>query len=152
MMGGMGGVSGMGGMPSPEQMRALRDKMQAKAFERADEDASGGVSKAEFAKSRPSGVDQAKADEAFAQIDADGDGNATQDEFKAFGERMAQSMKAQFAQGAGGSPMGPPPGKAAKAYESAGDLSALLKPVGTEDKSTEDADAALVAALSIRSA
>jgi hypothetical protein len=148
----MNGIGGMGGTPSPEQMRAMREKMQAKAFERADADGSGGISKAEFAKTRPEGVDRAKADEAFAQIDADGDGTATQGEFKAFGERMAQSTKAQFAQGAGGPPMGPPPGKAAKAYESAGDLSALLKPIGTEDKSTEDADAALIAALSIRSA
>ncbi|MFM7343974.1 MAG: EF-hand domain-containing protein [Tagaea sp.] len=148
----MNGIGGMGGMPSPEQMRAMREKMQAKAFERADADGSGGISKAEFSKSRPEGVDQAKADEAFAKIDADGDGTATQGEFKAFGERLSQSIQAQFAQSAGGPPMGPPPGKAAKAYDSAGDLSALLKPVGTEDKSTEDADAALIAALSIRSA
>lgn len=148
----MNGIGGMGGMPSPGQMRAMRDKMQAKAFERADSDGSGGFSKTEFAKTRPEGVDQAKADEAFARIGADGDGTATRDEFKAFGERMAQSMKAQFVQGAGGPPMGPPAGKAAQAYGAANDPSALLKQIGTEDKSTEDADAALIAVLPIRSA
>lgn len=145
-------IGGKGGMPSPEQMRAMREKMQAKAFERADADGSGGISKEEFAKVRRDGVDQAKADEAFAQIDADGDGTATKDEFKAFGEKLSQTIQAQFAQGAGGPPVGASPGKAAQAYGSANDLSALLKPIGTEDESTGDADAALIAALSIRSA
>jgi Ca2+-binding EF-hand superfamily protein len=152
MMNGIGGLGGAGGMPSPEQMRAMKEKMQAKAFERADADGSGGISKAEFAKTRPEGVDQAKADEAFAKIDADGDGTATKDEFKAFGERIAQSLTAQFAQGAGGPPASAAPGRAAQAYGSAGDLAALLKPLATEDKSTEDADFALSAALTIRSA
>ncbi|MCM0019959.1 MAG: EF-hand domain-containing protein [Tagaea sp.] len=148
----LNGIGGSGGAPSPEQIRAMREKLQAKAFERADADGSGGISKAEFAKTRPEGVEQAKADEAFAKIDADGDGTANKDEFKAFGERNAQSLTAQFAQGAGGPPAGASPSRAAQAYGSAGDLASLLKPVGTEDKSTEDADSALIAALTIRSA
>jgi EF hand len=90
----MNGISSLGRMPGMEQMQQMR----AKAFEKADADASGGLGKAEFAdllKNSPMGKMGAGPDAtaAFGRIDGDGNGSLSKAELDSGMEQMLQSMR-----------------------------------------------------------
>gem|GEM_PF-6772408 len=143
-------IQGGGAAPSPEQIRALRQKFEDQAFANADADKSGGVSKAEFAALKPKDApaDGPSVDDAFAKIDADGDGVATKSEFAAFGSKLGSAVLGKLAdlQGSGGlPPQGPPPGRAAQAYGGQASLVSLLG--NAADESEENDGSTTIAEL-----
>lgn len=143
-------IQGGGATPSPEQIKALRQKFEAQAFAAADTDKSGGVSKAELAALKPKDApaNAPSADDVFAKIDADGDGAVTKSEFSAFGSKLGSEVLGKLAslQGSGGlPPQGPPPGKAAQAYGGQASLVSLLG--NTSSQSEENDSATTIAEL-----
>lgn len=152
-----GGFPG-GGAPSPEQIRAYRQKFEAQAFDAADSDKSGAVSKTEFAAVRPKDApaNAPSADDVFAKIDSDGDGSITKSEFSTFGNKLGSEVLGKLAslQGSGGlPPQGPPPGKAAQAYGGQASLVSLLGNASSQSDTGETTIAELLkAALTTKTA
>jgi EF hand len=110
MMSAIGGSAAMGGMgrlPSLEQMQ----QMKARAFEKADADASGGLDKTEFQgllQNSPMGkmggpLGGADADQAFGRVDSDGNGTLTQAELDRGMQQMMQTMQSTLQAFGGGS-------------------------------------------------
>jgi hypothetical protein len=133
-------IGSAGAAPSPEQMRALREKLQARAFDSADADGNGSISKTEFAalkpKDAPAGAPS--SDDVFSKIDSDGDGSVTKAEFAAFGDKLKGQLNGLQGAGQFGPPPGPPPAKAAGAYEGQASLVSLLDT--SKDKKTDSSD------------
>jgi Ca2+-binding EF-hand superfamily protein len=151
-------IAGSGAAPSPEQIKAMRAKFEERAFAAADKDANGSVSKTEFAAVKPKDAPAGApgSDEVFAKIDSDGDGSLTKTEFSAFGDRLSAQVQSQLngLRGSGGlPPQGPPPGKAAEAYNSQSSLLATLTPAQSDDESqTDEISKLLKAALTTTTA
>lgn len=138
----MGGVSGVGGMPDFSRIQAMRQQ----AFTKADSDGSGGLKVDEF-KSLVQSSPLAKTgsapdvEQAFSQLDGDGDGQLTQTELDDGMKKMMQSMSTQ--QFAGFSNSGSPSTSTASDSTRA-QLQALLDALGQGPQGAESARYAAV--------
>jgi hypothetical protein len=147
-------IGSAGSAPSPEQMRALREKMQERAFKSADADGDGSISKTEFAAAKPKDApaDAPSSDDVFSKIDTDGDGSVTKAEFSAFGDQLKGQLNGMQGAGQFGPPPGPPPAKAARSYESqlaAASTSGTSQTATTDSDDEDDTTKLLQAALSV---
>ena len=105
---GLGGLSGIGGGQMPD-FSQIREKM----FKNADSNGDQGLSLDEFQKAGQNmpmgnGGDASKAKEMFSQIDTDGNGSASREEMRSFGERMSNQMRSQLLSFQGGGNTGAP--------------------------------------------
>lgn len=82
-------ISGYGAAFSPFQMQQqIQDK-----FNNADQDGSGGITIEELQSAAPEGIDTAKMESMFTQMDSNGDGEVTQEERNAMMQMMQDRMQ-----------------------------------------------------------
>ncbi|MCH2056902.1 MAG: EF-hand domain-containing protein [Thalassotalea sp.] len=95
-------------MPPPMTAQSVSSNQMQERFKLADSDESGTLTLEEMQASAPEGLDAAKVGQLFSKMDANGDGEVTEQEQKELHEKMAERMEKlqSSAQGSGQLAMG----------------------------------------------
>lgn len=95
-------------MPPPMTAQSISNNQMQERFKLADSDESGTLTLEEMQASAPEGLDAAKVEQLFSKMDANGDGEVTEQEQKELHEKMAERMEKlqSSAQGSGQLAMG----------------------------------------------
>jgi hypothetical protein len=95
-------------MPPPMTAQSTSNNQMQERFKLADSDESGTLTLEEMQASAPEGLDAAKVEQLFSKMDANGDGEVTEQEQKELHEKMAERMEKlqSSAQGSGQLAMG----------------------------------------------
>ncbi|MAG77220.1 MAG: hypothetical protein CL811_10735 [Colwelliaceae bacterium] len=95
-------------MPPPMTAQSTSNNQMQERFKLADSDESGTLTLEEMQASAPEGLDTAKVEQLFSKMDANGDGEVTEQEQKELHEKMAERMEKlqSSAQGSGQLAMG----------------------------------------------
>lgn len=95
-------------MPPPMTAQSISNNQMQERFKLADGDESSTLTLEEMQASAPEGLDAAKVEQLFSKMDANGDGEVTEQEQKELHEKMAERMEKlqSSAQGSGQLAMG----------------------------------------------